>query len=234
MRLDKYIADTGIASRKECARAARAGLVHLNGVPVRDVSVHIDPNSANVVYAGVPVQWSRYTYLMLNKPAGTVSTTENTVRSVMRLLPPECLKKEMFPCGRLDADTVGLLLITDDGPLAHALLSPKHHVEKTYAYRCVPPIGADAVRALSAGVDIDGYMTKPAVVDAAPEGDRGRITVTEGKYHQIKRMFQAVGSEITYLRRETFGPLALDPVLDEGEWRYLTDAEIEALEALRK
>ncbi len=233
MRLDKFISDTGTASRKECARAARAGLILVDGTTVRDPSVHIDENHAKVVFCGKPVQWSRFTYVMLHKPAGVISTTEDTPRSVMRLLPPEFSKKGMFPCGRLDIDTVGLLLITDDGPLAHMMLSPKHHVEKTYAYMCDPPIGEEQVRQLENGIDMDGYFTKPAYVEA-DSGERGRITVTEGKYHQIKRMFVAVGSEIIFLKREQFGPLALDPALPEGAWRFLTDAEICALTSLQK
>ncbi len=232
MRLDKFIADTGTASRKECTRAARAGLVLVDGVPVRDASVHIDENSAAVTYCGKPVLWSRFTYVMLNKPAGTVSTTDNIPRSVMRLLPPECSKKGMFPCGRLDMDTVGLLLLTDDGPLAHLLLSPKHHVEKAYTYMCDPPLDKVQIAKLEAGVDMNGYLTKPARI-TAQSPTRGRITITEGKYHQIKRMFHAVGSEITFLKRETFGPLTLDPQLEEGTWRPLTDAEISSLTDLQ-
>lgn len=233
MRLDKFISDTGTASRKECARAARDGLILVDGLTVRDPSVHIDEIRAKVVFCGKPVQWSRFTYVMLHKPAGVVCTTEDTPRSVMRLLPPEFSRKEMFPCGRLDIDTVGLLLITDDGPLAHVLLSPRHHVEKTYAYICDPPIGEKQIRQLEFGVDMDGYLTKPARVKA--EGaDSGRIIVTEGKYHQIKRMFAAVGSEILFLKREQFGPLTLDPALAEGTWRFLTDAEIASLTNLQK
>ena len=233
MRLDKFISDTGTASRKECARAARAGLILVDGLAVRDPSVHIDESCAKVVFCGKPVRWSRFTYVMLHKPAGVICTTEDTPRSVMRLLPPEFSRKGMFPCGRLDIDTVGLLLITDDGPLAHVLLSPRHHVEKTYAYRCDPPIEEAQIRQLESGVDMDGYLTKPARIKAE-SGDRGRITVTEGKYHQIKRMFAAVGSEIVFLKREQFGPLTLDLALKAGAWRFLTDAEIASLPDLQK
>lgn len=233
MRLDKYIADTGTASRKECARAARAGLILVDGVAVQDASVHIDENNVSVTYCGKPVQWCKFAYVMLNKPAGAVSTTENISRSVMRLLPVEFSKMGMFPCGRLDVDTVGLLLLTNDGSLAHFLLSPKHHVEKTYIYMCSPPLDEAQISRLEAGVDIDGYLTKPAKV-VAQSPSRGRITVTEGKYHQIKRMFDAVGSEIIFLQRESFGPLILDPQLEEGSWRFLTDAEISSLTVLQK
>lgn len=227
MRLDKYIANMGIASRKECAKAAKAGRVILNGTPVRDVSVHIDENTAEVIYCGKKIGWQKYFYLMLNKPSGYISSSDDDPRSVMRLLPDKYSKTECFPCGRLDIDTVGLLLITNDGPLAHELLAPRHHVEKTYYYKCAPPIGEYEKEKLEGGVDIGDHFTKPSRVDC--RGDEGEITLTEGKFHQIKRMFEAVGSKITYLRRITFGPLVIDECLNEGEWRELTSEEIEAL-----
>ena len=230
MRLDKYIADTGIASRKEAARAARAGLVTLDGKAVRDLSVHIDETVANVTYCGTPVNWTRYVYVMLNKPSGYISSTEKSDRTVMSLLPPEFSKMEMFPCGRLDADTLGLLLVTNDGPLAHELLSPKHHAEKTYFYRCAPAIDEAAAQKIREGVDIGGYVTKEAKLCLC-DGESGRITLTEGKYHQIKRTFEAVGSKITYLRRVRFGGIDLDENLAEGQWRYLTEDELRTLRA---
>lgn len=228
MRLDKYIADTGIASRKEAAKAARAGLVTLEGAPVRDLSVHIDENTANVTYCGTKVNWRKYVYVMLNKPSGYISSTEKSSRTVMSLLPPEFSKMEMFPCGRLDIDTVGLLIVTNDGPLAHELLSPRHHAEKVYYYRCSPEIGETEKEKVCAGVDIGGYVTKKAKMSLLSGGD-GYITLTEGKFHQIKRTFEAVGSNITYLKRTEFGGITLDETLSEGEWRYLTEEELEIL-----
>lgn len=228
MRLDKYIAHTGIASRKEAAKAAKSGLVTLNGAPVRDLSVHIDENTANVTYCGKRVNWTKYVYVMLNKPAGYISSTEKSDRTVMCLLPPEFSKADMFPCGRLDIDTVGLLLITNDGPLAHELLSPRHHAEKTYFYRCSPGIGEAEAEKICGGVDIGGYVTKSAKLRRDGE-TAGYITLTEGKFHQIKRTFEAVGSSITYLRRVEFGGISIDESLSEGEWRYLTDEEINTL-----
>ncbi len=227
MRLDKYIADTGIASRKECAKAARAGLVILNGAPVKDVSVHIDENTAEVIYCGKKIIWQKYIYLMLNKPSGYISSSDGDSRSVMRLLPDKYSKMEAFPCGRLDIDTVGLLLITNDGPLAHELLAPRHHVDKTYYYKCSPAIGDAEVERLESGVDIGDHFTKPSKVIS--RGNEGEITLTEGKFHQIKRMFEAVGSKITYLRRIKFGPLEIDESLEEGQWRELTPEEINTL-----
>ncbi len=228
MRLDKYIADTGIASRKECAKAAKAGLVILNGKPTKDVSVHIDENTAEVIYCGKKIEWQKYIYLMLNKPSGYISSSDADPRSIMRLLPDKYSKMEAFPCGRLDIDTVGLLLVTNDGPLAHELLAPRHHVEKTYYYKCSPAIDEAARLKLEAGVDIGDHFTKPSKVTSA--GDEGEITLTEGKFHQIKRMFEAVGSKITYLRRISFGPLVIDESLEEGQWRELTSEEIKSLQ----
>lgn len=229
MRLDKYIADTGIASRREIAKAARAGKVSVNGATVRDASVHIDENTARVVYCGSEVRREQYTYAMLNKPRGYISSTEKGGHTVMALLPEEFSKMDMFPCGRLDIDTVGLLLITNNGPLAHELLSPRRHAEKTYFFRCDPPIGDDEAKKLEAGIDIGGYVTKKCRVEYDEEGRSGHITLTEGKFHQIKRMFQAVGSSIVYLQRTAFANLTLDPTLGEGEWRLLTAEEIEGL-----
>ncbi len=229
MRLDKFIADTGIASRKEIARAAKQGLVTLDGKAVRDVSVHIDENTARVTYCGSAVRWRQYVYVMLNKPAGYISSTEEGGRTVMTLLPGEYTKMDCFPCGRLDIDTVGLLIITNDGPLAHELLSPKHHAEKTYFFRCEPPMKKESVPVLESGVDIGGYMTKPCKLSLDEGGGSGHITLTEGKFHQIKRMLEAVGSKITYLRRVEFGGITLGEALAEGQWRELSEDEINTL-----
>lgn len=228
MRLDKFITNMGVASRKDCAKAAKAGLVTVNGTPIKDASVHIDESTDKVVYCGKAVGWQKYVYLMLNKPPRYISSSDDDPRSVMRLLPDKYSKMECFPCGRLDIDTVGLLLITNDGPLAHELLSPRHHVEKTYYYHCDPAIGEAEAAKLEAGVDIGDHFTKPSRV--VSRGSEGEITLTEGKFHQIKRMFEAVGSRITYLRRITFGPLSLDESLEEGQWRELTAEEIKLLQ----
>lgn len=227
MRLDKYLSETGVA-RSEAVRAIRGGLVTVDGAVVKTPSVHIDPETASVTMAGRAVQWRKYTYILLNKPSGYVSSTESGGRTVMTLLPPEFSKMDMFPAGRLDIDTVGLLLITNDGPLAHKLLSPAHHVPKTYRFTCDPPVNPDQVKALESGVDIGDVMTKPCRVEM-DDPSSGKIIVTEGKYHQIKRMFTAVGSAITYLERITFGPLSLDEGVSRGEWRYLTDEETAAI-----
>lgn len=230
LRLDKYIADTGIASRKDVKSAAKKGLITVNGVPVKDVSVKIDENTAKVVYCSQQVNWQKYVYVMLNKPAGYISSTEESPKTVMKLLPEEYSKMDCFPCGRLDIDTVGLLIITNDGPLAHKLLSPRHHAEKTYYYRCSPAIGESEAARLCEGVDIGGYITKTSKIEMTGTED-GYITLTEGKFHQIKRMFEAVGSNITYLKRVEFATIPLDKNLPEGSWRTLTEKEVETLRA---
>lgn len=230
MRIDKYLSESAVATRSESAKAIRSGAVTVNGVICKSPSQHIDENTAEVVFRGTPVVWRKFTYVMLNKPSGTISSTDNDPRTVMKILPPEFTKMGMFPCGRLDIDTVGLLLITNDGALGHELLSPRHHVSKRYAYRCDPPVSEDDIAKIEGGVDIGDYVTKAAKIDADSDS-AGIITITEGKFHQIKRMFEAVGSKITYLRRISFGSLKLDETLSEGQWRMLTDAEIADLRA---
>ena len=173
---------------------------------------------------------------MLNKPEGYVSATEDgKYPTVLELLPEEYSAFELFPCGRLDKNTLGLMLITDDGELAHYLLSPKRHVSKKYYFKSKFAIDKEDKDRLEKGVALDdGYETKPAVIELVGEGNEGYITLTEGKYHQIKRMLDAVGNKITYLERVTFGPLSLDPDLERGEWRELTEDEIAALKDAAK
>lgn len=229
MRLDKLLSVTGIASRSESARAVRAGKITVNGQPVRRADTAVDPEHDRVTYNGVPVVYREFVYLLLNKPDGYVSATEDGKDPVVTdLLPEEYRKMGVFPCGRLDKHTLGLMLLTNDGELSHRLLAPRSHVEKTYAFRVKFPLSASDVSALEAGVDIGGYLTKPCRV--FPDGEReGRISITEGKYHQIKLMMEAVHNQITALERISMGPLRLDPELPRGAWRELTEKEIEEL-----
>ena len=227
MRLDKYLADSGMFTRSEAGRAVRKGRVSVNGSPARDPSAQIDENTARVAVDGQAISYTKFRYIMLNKPADTVSTTEDDPKSVMKLLPPEFSRMDMFPCGRLDIDTVGLLIITNDGQTAHALLSPKHHCEKEYAFECLP-IGEAEVERLRGGIELTDFTSKQCKVEMK-DPSHGKITVTEGKYHQIKRMFHAVGSEILYLERTTFAGVALDTSIARGEWRELTRDETETL-----
>ncbi len=225
MRLDKMLSECAVASRKETAKAVRAGQVTLNGMPVKRPDVQVDPERDAVTYCGRAIAYRKYVYLMLNKPDGYVSATEDGKDpTVLELLPPEYAKMGVFPCGRLDKHTLGLMLLTNDGPLSHKLLAPKSHVTKTYAFSVRRPLGDAEIALLEAGIDIGGYVTRPCRIEMTGECD-GRISITEGKYHQIKLMMEAVENKITYLERVIFGPLVLDPSLARGEWRLLTDAE---------
>ncbi len=228
MRLDKFIASDGRLSRREASSLVRRGLVTVNGTVVREPDLHVDPEADGVCADGRRIVWRRNTYIMLNKPAGYLSSTEKG-KTVMTLLGDEEGRPGLFPCGRLDSDTEGLLLITDDGALGHLLLSPRRHVEKEYFFRCDPPLGEEGFEILRSGPDLGDFTARPARAEPEDGGSAGRIAVTEGKFHQIKRMVRAAGSEVTYLRRLRFGPLELDPALGTGEWRYLTEEEIRSL-----
>jgi 16S rRNA pseudouridine516 synthase len=231
MRLDKFLSVTGTASRKDSARAVRAGAVTVNGIGAKKADMNIDPERDSVLFYGRSVVYRRYTYIMMNKPLGVVSATEDgSDVTVIDLLPDELKRLELFPCGRLDKNTEGLMLLTDNGSLAHYLLSPKRHVSKKYRFSSKFPLTDESKAKLEGGVDIGGYVTKPCKVEILEGG--GYITLTEGKYHQIKLMLDAVGNKVTSLERLTFGPLILDPNIKRGEWRYLTDEEIRSIEIL--
>ncbi|MDD4291435.1 MAG: pseudouridine synthase [Clostridia bacterium] len=342
MRLDLFFSEHKLLTRKTCQRAAREGRIAVDGVRVTDSSFHINPEVNSVSLDGVTIKYEKFVYILLNKPAGVVSSTEDSGRTVLELLPSELQKRSLFPCGRLDRDTEGLMLITDDGQTAHALLSPKRHVAKTYLYCCTKPLSAEDAATISNGVELkDGKTkecflrqptseevrlliserntqpsifgmgsdidviskssTKPrrrlrAVQTAArqtvptelydslsheqlacidlirydkPARDNieqideshneepcgsdnksiikpsetdfcederahdteycGAITLSEGRYHQIKRMFGSLRNRITYLMRSEFAELSLDGSLEKSEWRFLTEAEKQAL-----
>ena len=233
MRLDKLISECGIASRSEVARAVRSGGVTVNGKAVGRADHKVEPERDQVVYCGTPVRYRKFVYLMLHKPDGYISATEDGRGDpvVTDLLAAEYRKIGVFPCGRLDKHTTGLMLLTNDGVLSHRLLSPKRHVTKSYAFRVKFPLSEQDLRLLEAGVDIGGYITKPCRVTLS-QPTEGVIAITEGKYHQIKLMMEAVHNQITRLERLTFGPLSMDPALSPGEWRELTEGEIAALEAV--
>ncbi len=226
MRLDKFLSVTGKASRSEASKASRAGRLTVNGLVVYDCSMHIDPDSDEICFDGMPVAYKKFTWIMMNKPAGVLSVSEDKKqKTVIDLLPEPLSKIGLFPCGRLDKDTVGLLMLTNDGSLSHRLLSPKHHAEKKYFFRLDKPY--DKSCGIESGIMMDGKLTMPAKIEMKDELS-GVITLTEGRYHQIKRMFAYAGSTVIYLKRITFGGIRLDPSLGEGEWRPLT-AEEEAV-----
>ena len=232
MRLDKFLSVTGTATRSEASRAVRSGRVTVNGLGVKSADHKIDPEKDAVCFDGVRVVYREFTYIMLNKPTGYVSATDDkNLPTVLELLPDELRRTGLFPAGRLDRDTVGLMLLTDDGVLAHFLLSPVSHVSKSYKFTALSPLSKSDISALESGVDIgEDHITKPSSLTVESDGASGVITISEGRYHQIKRMFEAVGNKITSLERITFGPLALDPSLARGEWRFLTSDEIKELQ----
>ena len=232
MRIDKLLSELGIASRKEAAKVARSGGIAVDGAMVKDLSKHIDPDKCRVTYLGREVIYQKYTYVMLNKPTGYVSATDDkSMPYVTELLPEELRRRELFPVGRLDRDTVGLMILTNNGQLAHSLLSPKHHVKKEYYFTSAEPLDADAESAFIEGITLaDGYECKPAELYLDEGRREGRIVLTEGKYHQIKRMIASRDNRVTSLERISFGGIPLDKSLARGEWRYLTDEEISLLE----
>jgi len=232
LRLDKFLSITATATRSESGKAARRGQILVNGVACKDSSIHIDPEKDKIEYCGETVHYRKNTYIMLNKPQGYVSATEDGKDvTVLELLPEKLRDIGLFPCGRLDKNTTGLMLLTDNGELSHKLLAPKSHVSKTYGFVCEKPLSDEDADKLEKGVYIaGGYLTKPAKIKVFENRTSGEITITEGKYHQIKFMFEAVQNKITELERVTFGPLVKDEKLMRGEWRYLTDSEITMLE----
>ncbi len=237
VRLDKFLSITATATRSEAARAVRAGEVLVDGLPAQRADMQIDPDKVAVIFRHQPVVYRAYTYILMHKPRGVVSATEDGKdETVLDLLPPELrrIRPPLFPCGRLDKNTTGLVLLTNNGELGHRLLSPRHHVEKEYTFTVKFPLSEADAAALEAGVDIGGYVTAPCRVERELTNDicrSGRIVLTEGKYHQIKLMMEAVHNQITALSRVRFGPLLLDPALSPGAWRFLTDAEIKKLES---
>lgn len=229
MRLDKFLTETKTASRKEASSLARQGKITVNGCVVKDVSRHIIPETDSVCVSDRPVIYKKHEYIMLNKPEGYVSATDDrNMPTVLELL-PEKIRTGLFPCGRLDRYTVGMMILTDDGDLAHRLLSPKRHAEKEYLFKCERPLSDSDIIKLESGVYIEGgYLTKPCKVRKQSE-QSAVITLTEGKYHQIKQMLGGVGNRVSYLERISFAGIPLDPALSRGEWRYLTDDEIDIL-----
>ena len=225
-RLDKLIASHTGLSRRDAVKAIRDKRVLVNGGVCRSGDTKIDTDSDAVTMDGAALSFSRNVYYMMNKPAGVVSATEDREeRTVIDILPAEMCRRGLFPAGRLDKDTTGLLLLTDDGDFAHRMLSPKKHVDKTYIAELDRDPEADAGERFAAGIVLaDGTQCRPA--EALRMGDRlYRVTLSEGKYHQVKRMFAALGSHVTSLKRIRIGGLSLDESLAEGCVRPLTEEE---------
>ncbi len=232
LRLDKYLADMDAGTRSEVKRAASKGQVLVNGTAAKKADLKVDTERDRVVFQGREISYSRFEYYMLNKPAGVVSATEDSRdRTVLELL-GDGRRRDLFPVGRLDKDTEGLLLITNDGDLAHRLLSPKKHVDKTYYAKTDGCVTDEDVRIFAEGMDIgEERPTLPGRLEILEAGECSRIllTIQEGKFHQVKRMFEAVGKKVIYLKRLAMGPLVLDESLAPGECRKLTEDEKEQL-----
>ncbi len=226
MRLDKFLCDTAGLTRTEAKNAVKKGQIAVNGQVQKAADFKVKENTDTVTFQGKPLSYAAFHYYMLHKPAGVITATEdkkeNTVMDILR----EEKVKNLFPVGRLDKDTEGLLLITDDGELAHNLLSPKKHVDKEYLVKVRNSISEEDCRKLSEGVDIgDEKPTAPAKVERVAEKEI-LLTIREGRFHQVKRMLQAVGNEVLYLKRLSMGSLRLPEDLEKGAYRPLSEEEI--------
>ncbi|MFD0714059.1 pseudouridine synthase [Paenibacillus sp. GCM10027626] len=240
MRLDKLLANMGVGSRSEVKKLVKQGRITVDGAIAKDSGMTLDPHTAEVICDGQRIHYRDVIYVMLNKPQGVVSATEDVRdKTVVDLLARDDRVLQPFPVGRLDKDTEGLLLLTNDGQLAHELLSPRKHVPKTYEAIVRGRVGETDIERFAAGVTLDdGYITMPAELtilsvaeaEEAEEAESSiRLTIHEGKFHQVKRMFEAVGKKVTYLKRISMGPLQLDDALPSGRYRHLTDEELALL-----
>lgn len=232
-RLDRLLSGTGKWSRREAKLLVKQGRVLADGAPVPSPEVKYDPEAVTLTVDGEAVLWRENTWVMMNKPAGVLSATEDGKgKTVLDLLPPELQRLELFPVGRLDKDTEGLLLLTDDGQTAHRLLSPKYHVDKVYYARVDGCLEESDCRAFEAGITLeDGFVCRPAGLKILSAGAKSEclVTVREGKFHQVKRMLAMRGKPVTYLKRISMGKLPLDAALGVGNARYLTAKELDIL-----
>ena len=225
MRIDKFFSEIGKFTRKECAEKLKKGYITVNGEVIKKGEFKVSPENDVICYNGEVIKYKKYAYILVNKPSGVVSATEDgRDKTVIDLLPDELKRLNLFPCGRLDKDTVGLVILTNDGISAHNCLSPKHHVEKKYYFEVADDYSKSDLEAIENGITLaDGYTTKPCKIERL-DGKTGYITLTEGKYHEIKRLFGARHNKITFLERVSFSSITLGN-LPRGEWRYLTEEE---------
>ena len=235
-RLDKIISNLGYGSRKDVKSFARKGIIEVDGVVVKDSAMSFDPEKSVIKVNGEEIVYRKYIYLMMNKPDGVISAThDNKDETVIDLLELNHQVFEPFPIGRLDKDTVGLLLLTNDGELNHRLIAPKWHVDKVYYAKIDKKVDEKDIIAFKNGITLDdGYKCLEAeleILTSSDEGSEIKLTIQEGKFHQVKRMFEAVEKRVIYLKREEFGGLVLDPQLQEGEYRELTDEELALLKS---
>ena len=235
-RIDKLLSSTGRWSRKEVKDLIRQGRAAADGRAVVRPEEKVDPSAVCLTVDGVVVDCSPYVYVMLHKPAGVLSATVDACQpTVLCLLPEELRRRDLFPVGRLDKDTTGLLILTDDGPLAHRLLSPRKHVDKVYLAEVDGRVDSGDVRALGEGMVLaDGLHCLPAKLEPLGDGSSCLVTLREGKYHQVKRMLAARGKPVVSLHRLSMGPLTLDETLKPGSWRFLNPQERVELLSLEK
>lgn len=232
LRLDKYLTELGIGSRTQVKEIIKKSKIKVNGEIIKKPEFHINEEIDKIEMNGVDLEYNKFYYYMLNKPAGVVSAvTDNNCKTVIDLLDVNP-KQGLFPVGRLDKDTEGLLLITNNGGLAHNLLSPNKHVTKTYYVELNGSLTENDIQLFKEGLDIgEKKITKPAILNIQEDKSKALITITEGKYHQVKRMFGAIGLKVTYLKRLSMGAIHLDTDLKPGEYRELTKEEVSMLEA---
>lgn len=224
-RLDKILGNMGIGTRKEVKKLVRSGAVKVNGEIVKNSDIKIDEDNDEITVFDSPVVYRKYVYLMLNKPAGYVSAvTDNRYPTVVELVPEGYCNYELFPVGRLDVDTEGLLILTNDGQLAHKLLSPKNHIPKRYYAQTKRNVTEADKAMLEQPMDLGDFVTMPAFVEIADDG--AFITIHEGKFHQVKRMFEKTDNEVVYLKRISMGDIVLDDNLELGEVRELSEKEM--------
>ncbi len=232
-RLDKILSNFGFGSRTEIKSAVKKGLVSVDGQVTKDSGLHVDPAASVIIMNGIKLEYRKYIYLMMNKPQGVISaTTDTRQRTVFDIMPEEYKCFELFPAGRLDIDTEGLVLMTNDGQLAHEILSPRKHVTKKYYARVEGRVQQADATAFEGGVTLDdGYKTLPATLEILSSDlvSEIRLSIVEGKFHQVKRMFEAVGKKVIYLKRLSMGRLELDESLELGECRELAPEEVELL-----
>ncbi len=233
MRLDKFLTACGVGSRSEVKKMVKSGAVSVNGKTATKADIHLDPNTDTVTAYGQEIKYREFVYLMLNKPQGYLSATrDGRTPTVMELVPDEYRHFEPFPVGRLDIDTEGFLLLTNDGDLAHRLLSPKKHIPKTYVAQIEKAVGVADIDVFREGVVLDdGYKTLPAELKSLSDAEPyfAEIVIHEGKFHQVKRMFEAVDNKVLYLKRTKMNGLTLDESLELGEIREITDEEMALL-----
>ena len=227
MRLDKYLADACVGSRSQVKQLIKKGLVKVNGDKASDPAMPVNDHDT-VECNGHPVTYWDHFYFMLNKPGGYITATEDNEQKTVLDLFPENMRKKLFPVGRLDKDTVGLLLITDDGVLCHELMAPSHHVDKRYLLHTDKPMDDEDARVFKEGLVLsDGTAFRSALLEVdTDDACKAVITISEGKYHQVKRMLLVRGKEVTYLKRLSVGALELDETLSEGEYRELNEDEL--------